>query len=96
MWGNSSTIPTDMNLVSGTAWVLFPLNLGNVTVSPTVGAGIGYRWQDNQDDTVYVLGAGLVFPVAANVDLNVRYRYVADFDGRQADHIIGTGVTFRF
>jgi|CryBogDrversion2_11_1035321.scaffolds.fasta_scaffold07151_1 hypothetical protein len=90
--------------VMADAKVGVPVNLGFATVKPYALVGTGYGFSSksktNNSTTVqpiYNLGAGLVVPVAAHVDVDLRYTHSATYNTPSRDSdVLGMNVHYRF
>lgn len=65
-------------------------------VIPYVLAGIGYRANKLNNETVANVGLGVRYPVVKNFEADLRYRYVADFDRVREDNIFSAGFNYKF
>jgi opacity protein-like surface antigen len=69
-------------------------NIGSFT--PYALVGVGYRINDVKNEAVYNVGGGVRYNLLKNFDVDVRYRYVADFDRVREDNILTAGVEYKF
>lgn len=67
-----------------------------IPVVPYALAGVGYRMSDAKDQAVYNVGAGLKYELTSNIDLDVRYRYVSDFDKKFHNNAVTVGGVYKF
>lgn len=67
-----------------------------IPVVPYALAGVGYRISDAKDQAVYNIGAGLKYELTSNIDLDVRYRYVSDFDNKFSNNALTVGGLYKF
>lgn len=90
--GVKDSIRTGADVLTGNLVLQYPVG----SFTPYVLGGVGYRWDDYKDQAVYALGGGLRYALTERVELDGRYRYIADFDGRRHDNVITAGVNIRF
>jgi len=64
--------------------------------TPYVLAGVGYRWALEGDVKTYNVGGGIRYGITESVDLDVRYRYVNDWDGNTPRDVATVGINFKF
>lgn len=65
-------------------------------VTPYVLAGAGYRWADMKNEAVWNVGGGLRYALTTNVEADLRYRYVADYDVKNHQNVVTFGLNYRF
>jgi opacity protein-like surface antigen len=88
---NSRTKLTS-STVMGNAIVQFPIG----SFTPYALAGTGYRWSDLKNEQVWNAGGGIRYNVMRNVDVDARYRYVANYDNKRDDNVFTVGLNFKF
>jgi len=64
--------------------------------TPYVLAGLGYRWSPVKDEAVYNVGAGIKYSVNRAIDLDLRYRFVNDFNNNQRNNLVTAGFNVKF
>lgn len=80
---------------------------GNLLTSFSVGsfkpyvlAGVGYRWDNSQifaiNESVWNIGAGVKYSVVRNIELDVRYRHMENWDRKRPDDRATLGVNYKF
>lgn len=75
---------------------------GNVIAQYPVGAftpyalvGTGYRWS-TVNETVWNVGGGVRYAITSNVEADLRYRYVSDYNTRNHENVVTLGLNYRF
>ncbi len=63
---------------------------------PYAIAGVGYRYSELKNEPVFTVGAGTRYEVTKNLEADLRYRYVADFDRSRETNILTAGVNYKF
>lgn len=76
---------------------------GNVLLSYPVGqftpyalAGVGYRWTPVKSEAVYNVGGGVKYAITERIELDGRYRYIADFTNTRSDNVLTAGINIKF
>ena len=84
------------DIVTGNAIAQIPLNLFNVT--PYALAGVGYKWSDAKDESIYNVGGGVRYGLTKNLELDARYRHLANFknDKPSKNDAFTVGVNYKF
>lgn len=59
-------------------------------------AGVGYRWSDVKDEPVWNVGAGIRYDLTKSLELDGRYRYIANFENERTSNVFSVGVNFKF
>ena len=72
------------------------MKLPFIPVVPYAVAGVGYQMNDSKDQTVWNIGGGVKYEVTSNIDLDVRYRYVSDFDRKTHGNAVTLGAAYKF
>jgi opacity protein-like surface antigen len=67
-----------------------------IPVVPYALAGVGYRISDAKDQAVWNVGAGVKYEITSNIDLDLRYRYVSDFDRKAHNNAVTLGAAYKF
>jgi opacity protein-like surface antigen len=67
-----------------------------IPVVPYALAGVGYRLSDAKNEPVFNIGGGVKYEVTSNIDLDVRYRYVSDFDRKLHSNAVTLGAAYKF
>jgi opacity protein-like surface antigen len=67
-----------------------------IPVVPYALAGVGYRLSDAKNEPIFNVGAGLKYEITSNIDLDVRYRYVSDFDRKAYNNAVTVGGAYKF
>lgn len=88
---NSST-KLSSSTVMGNAIVQYPIG----AFTPYALAGTGYRWSDLKNETVWNVGGGVRYGVTRNVDVDARYRHVANYDNKRDDNVFTVGLSYKF
>lgn len=78
--------------VMGNAVLQFPVG----AFTPYALAGSGYRWSDLKNEQVWNVGGGVRYGVTRSVDVDARYRYIANYDNKRDDNVFTVGLTFKF
>jgi hypothetical protein len=79
-----------------------PINIGSSTLTPYALMGTGYRFAVKNNNTqstvpVYNVGAGVVYPMSARVDLDVRYTYTDTFNSPSRDsNAVGVNFNYKY
>lgn len=68
----------------------------STTVTPYLFAGVGHGWGRFNDDNLYNVGVGIRNKIASNVDLDLRYRRINDFDNTNSNDVVSAGLIFKF
>jgi opacity protein-like surface antigen len=66
---------------------------------PYALVGAGYGWDTFGNRSIYNIGAGVRAEVTKNVDLDLRYKRVGNFDNvawNNQDSVVTAGVSFKF
>ena len=82
------------DIVTGNAIAQLPFSLFNIT--PYALGGIGYKWSDNKNTSIYNVGGGVRYGVTNSVELDARYRYISDFKNEVSTNAITAGVNYKF
>lgn len=64
--------------------------------TPYALAGVGYGFDYFGDRGLYNVGAGLRTQITNSVDLDVRYRYINNWDSTQRSNVVTGGVNYKF
>jgi opacity protein-like surface antigen len=67
--------------------------IGNFT--PYALVGTGYRWSTN-NEAIWNVGAGVRYSITRNIETDLRYRYVADYNVNNHQNVITIGLNYRF
>jgi opacity protein-like surface antigen len=77
--------------------------LGNLIVQYPIGAftpyalaGAGYRWSDLKNEQVWAAGGGVRYAVTRNVEVDGRYRYIANYDNKRDNSVFTVGLNYKF
>lgn len=73
--------------------------LGHAKLGPLTGytlAGIGYRWADVKNEAIWNVGGGLKFDITKKIELDGRYRYIANFENDRSSNMFTVGVNYKF
>ena len=68
----------------------------DTNVTPYVLAGLGHGWGRFDDENLYNIGVGVRSKITEDVDLDVRYRRINDFDNNSPTDAVTAGVIFKF
>lgn len=68
----------------------------STNVTPYVLAGIGHGWDRFNDTSLYNVGVGVRSKITDDVDLDVRYRRINDFNNNQPTDAVTAGIIFKF
>lgn len=85
LYRNSNTLL--MNVI-----VQYPVG---ASFTPYVLAGTGYRWAE-RDFAVWNVGGGIRYNLTQNVEADLRYRYVSDYNVRNVENVVSLGLNYRF
>jgi opacity protein-like surface antigen len=85
----------DSNALFVNAIAQYPLSSPIGDFTPYVLAGTGYRWA-RRDESVWNVGAGVRYSITSNVEADLRYRYVSDYNVRGQDNVVTLGLNYRF
>lgn len=67
-----------------------------IAVIPYGIAGVGYRFSETKNEPIYNVGVGVRYELTSNIDLDGRYRYVADFKRKHDENILSIGANYKF
>jgi opacity protein-like surface antigen len=81
------------HIVTGNVIGQYKIGFGLV---PYALAGVGYRWNDFKNEPVWNVGAGVRYDITRNVEADLRYRYIADFDRLREANVVTLGVNYKF
>jgi opacity protein-like surface antigen len=89
-------INLETTTLTANAYIDLPIT---TTVTPYVGAGVGWGWMDGDDSGMaysFMIGSG--FELTDNIELDVGYRYrgISIEDDDPADHSVTGGIRFKF
>lgn len=68
----------------------------NTNVTPYVLAGVGHGWDRFNDTSLYNVGVGVRSKITNDVDLDIRYRRINDFDNNNPNDVATVGIIFKF
>lgn len=89
---NNTRWSRNSNTLFMNAVAQYPVGL---SFTPYVLAGTGYRWAV-RDSTVWNIGGGIRYNLTQNVEADLRYRYVSDYNMRNHENVISLGLNYRF
>lgn len=82
------------DVVTGNAIAQLPFSLFNIT--PYALGGVGYKWSDNKNTSIYNVGGGVRYDFTSRVELDARYRYISDFKNEVSTNAFTAGVNYKF
>ena len=92
-YSHSNQVLNRNHIVTGNAIGQYKIGFG---VVPYALAGIGYRWSDLSNEAVWNVGGGARYDSAYNIEVDLRYRYIADFDRVRENNVVTLGVNYKF
>lgn len=63
---------------------------------PYVLVGAGYGWETFGERALYAAGAGVRAEVTKQVDFDLRFKHVGNFDNNAHTNLVTAGVSFKF
>ena len=91
-YNESKALRSNAGYINGIGQLKVPF----IPVVPYALAGVGYRMSDAKDQAVFNVGAGMKYELTSNIDLDVRYRYVSDFDRKFHNNAVTVGGAYKF
>lgn len=91
-YGHNSVSEFRTNTVTGN--LIGQYRFGSVV--PYALAGGGYRWSGIKNEPVYNVGGGVRYEITSRVEVDARYRYVANFDNRRDENVATLGANYKF
>lgn len=73
--------------------VIGQYRLGSVT--PYVLVGTGYTWAD-RNEAIWNVGGGVRYGITRNIETDLRYRYISNYDMSGHKDIVTLGLNYRF
>lgn len=72
--------------------------LGFMNITPYALAGVGYAWNTVKNQDVYAVGGGVRYSVTNNIELDGRYRHIANFKNEKGtkNDAVTIGVNYKF
>ena len=64
--------------------------------TPYALVGVGYRWADIKNESIWNVGGGVKFSLTSSLDLDARYRHVDNFDRNAGEDRATLGVNYKF
>ena len=92
-YSHSDQVSNRNHIVTGNVIGQYKIGFGLV---PYALAGVGYRWNDLKDEAVWNVGGGVRYDIARNIEADLRYRYIADFDRVRENNVVTLGVNYKF